>query len=190
MLQVRPSLLLIALLPAALQACVFHPQPTVLPVDDSPLLATSTSPPPSVGLTPSPTDTPLQSSRPLSACASSELDSYVTVVSPLLDQVVIASQEATQLEALPTDRITALRESSADIQHELASTQPPKCLEDAHLAAVAGAALLGQALEGIASGDYPGAEEALRASFEQTAQAGALMAVQYWEQTAIAPPSP
>jgi len=190
MLQVRPSLLPVALIAAALQACGFQPQPTVPAVDASPVLAPSTSPPPTAGPTRSPTDTAHQWAGPLSACTPPDLDAYVAVVSPLLDQVVIASQEATQLQALPTDRLTALVETTADIQDQLSAIQAPECLQDAHLAAVAGAALLRQALEGIVSGAYPGAEETLRASFEQTAQAGALIAMHYWEQTPIGTVSP
>ena len=190
MLQARPSLLLVALLAAALQACVFQPQPTVLPVDAPPMLATSASPPPTESLTSSPTDTALQTAGPLSACTPPDLDAYVAVVSPLLDQLVIASQEAIQLQALSTDRVTALVETTTHIQDQLPRIQPPQCLQDAHLAAVAGAALLSQALEQIAAGAYPGAEETLRASFEQSAQAGALIGMQYWQQSPIPTASP
>ena len=188
--QVPRSLLPAALLAVSLQACGFQAQQTVLPVDAPPMSATSTSPPPSPSPTPSRTDTSLQTAGPLSACTPPDLDAYVAVVSPLLDQLVISSQEATQLQALSTDRVTALAETTTRIQDQLSRIQPAQCLQDAHLAAVAGAALLSQALEDIASGAYPGAEETLRASLEQIAQAGALIGMQYWQRTPIATASP
>jgi hypothetical protein len=76
------------------------------------------------------------------------------------------------------------------VQDQLSALQPPECLKDAHLAASTSAALLSRALESIASGDYPAAEEALRDSFEQVAQALALIGTQYWQQTPIATASP
>jgi hypothetical protein len=107
---------------------------------------------------------------------------YVAAVSPALDQIVAAAQEATLLQALAPDRVTAMATTAADVHDQLSAIQPPECLRDAHLAAVTSAALLIRALEGIASGAYPTAEEDLRNSFEQVAQALAAIGMQYWEQ--------
>jgi hypothetical protein len=103
---------------------------------------------------------------------------------------VIAAQEATLLQALPADRIAALTEAAANAQSQLSAIQAPDCLRDAHLAAVESAAHLSRALESVASGDYPAADEALRDSFEQAAQALALIGTRYWEQTPMPRVSP
>jgi hypothetical protein len=108
---------------------------------------------------------------------------YDAAVSPALDQIVIATQEATLLQALAPDRVAVLAETATGAQNQLSAIHPPECLEDAHLAAITSAALLVRALEGIASGAYPAAEEDLRGSLEQAAQVLALIGMQYWGQT-------
>jgi hypothetical protein len=183
MIRIRHSVLPIVLLALGLSACGVRPQPTVLPVDSPPASATSTLPAPAPSPTSSPADAILQSPVPPSACTAHDLDAYVAVVSPLLDQVIVAAREATQLQALSTDRVMALVDAASLIHDQLSATQAPACLQDAHFAAVAGAALLGQALDGIASGTYSDAEENLRSSYEQTSLAVALIGMQYWEQT-------
>jgi hypothetical protein len=130
------------------------------------------------------------SATPPGGCLPSEINQYVADVRPILDQIVLASQEATQLEGLAPARIAALLESTRNIQESLSATQPPLCLQEAHLAAVNGASSLGRALESMASGEYSSAEEELRASFELTAQAAALLAILSWEPTPTAAPSP
>src|SRR3989304_4018394 len=133
------SVLPMVLLALALPACGVQPQPTVLPVETPSQPATSTSPAPA----PSPTSSPVDQSQVLpSACTAHDLEAYVAVVSPLLDQIVGATREATQLQALSTDRAKALVDAASLIQDQLSATQAPACVQDAHLAAVEGAALL------------------------------------------------
>jgi hypothetical protein len=138
---------------------------------------------------PPPTDSPIPPEEPAAACTTSDLDAYLEAVSPALDQLIIAAQEATLLQALAPDRLTAMAETAAHVHDQLSAIQPPECLKDAHLAAVTSAALLIRALDGIASGAYPTAEEDLRNSFEQVAQALAEIGMRYWEQTPTPAPS-
>jgi hypothetical protein len=102
-------------------------------------------------------------------------------VSPALDQIVIAAQEAALLQALAPDRVAVLAETATEAQDQLSAIHLPECLKDAHLAAVTSAAHLMRALEGIASGAYLAAEEDLRGSLEQAAQVLAVIGMQYWE---------
>ncbi len=174
--------LTVALLVSSLQSCDALPRTTGTPSSET------AAPPPAAVRTPSPSPTPSptipapQMPEPSPACPAPEIEAYLGAVSPLLDQLVLASREATQLQNLPSERVAALVRSARDIQGQLSDIQPPQCLQDAHLAALQATARLGEALEHMTAGAYPSAEAALRASFEQSALAIALIAMQYGQR--------
>jgi len=188
--RIHRSVVVTALVVVALSACAFQPQPTASEAHTSLAPATPIASAPRPSPTRSAADSVLQAPTSPSECAADELDRYVAVVSPLLDQIVDVARDATQREALSEDRVTALLDSASLIRDQILTIRPPSCLEDAHLAAVGGATLLVKALDGIASGSYVKAEEDLRGSFEQVSLAAALIAMQYWAQSPTPTPRP
>jgi hypothetical protein len=123
------------------------------------------------------------------SCSPSNIDAFKASLLPLLDEIAVVSREATQLSALPDDRVAELSTQSTTLYNKIAATQAPDCLEGARDAALEGASLLVQAIGSIASRDYPQAESSLRASFESVAQAAAIIAIQTWEATATSTPA-
>lgn len=142
---------------------------------------------------PSPTHTataaPFQAAVPSATCAPLDVEGYLGQVSPLLDRLIIASQEATLIQALPGERISALRRAAEEIREVLSGIRPPRCLEDAHLAALQATSLLSKALEHMSAGGYADAKAALQASFEQSALAIALIGMQYGQRTPTPAPT-
>lgn len=187
----RLSLPLAIFLAMILQACAPQLPPTIEPIPTSTFSSTPTTTevPHRPSITP-PTPQPQQESvGPITLCSPIDLELYKSAALPLLDQIVVASREASQLATLPPDRIPALVATSVAIQEQLVDIQPPRCLQEAHNAALEGASLLVHALESIGSADYSQAETSLRASFEMVAQAVALLTIQIWEATATSTPT-
>lgn len=122
------------------------------------------------------------------ACSPAELELYLATVPPLLDQLVAVGRAATQLAALPPERIGPLAQTAAAIRQQLAGLLVPRCLEGSHAAALEAATSLVQGLDSLASGDYSRAEALIRLSFEKLAEATALLAIQMWEATATSTP--
>jgi len=185
MIQRRSGLVFVALFAAVLQGC--GPQSPPPPVASDTLLppATMTSPP-TIPVAPSaPVEIVATATMASSGCTPTQLEAYVALASPLLDQLAVADREATQLQALTTDQVAALGVTAAAIGEQLSALLPPDCLQAAHAAALDGASLLSQALDGIVAGAYADAENDLRSSFEAVASAAALIGMQYWELTPV-----
>ena len=185
MIRRRSGLVLVAVIAAALQACGSQSLPP--PVASDTLLppATMTSLP-TVPVAPTaPVEIVATATMPSSACTPTELEAYVALAAPLLDQLAVADREATQLQALTTEQVAALAVTAAAIGEQLSALLPPDCLHAAHAAALDGARLLSQALDGIAVGAYANAESDLRSSFEAVSSAAALIGMQYWELTPV-----
>ena len=187
----RLPLPLVVFLAMILQACAPQLPPTIEPIPTSTFSSTPTTTevPQLPSITPPPPQPRQESVEPITLCSPSDLELYKSAALPLLDQIVVASREATQLATLPPDRIPALVGTSVAIQEQLVDIQPPRCLQEAHNAALEGASLLVHAVESIGSADYSQAETSLRASFEMVAQAVALLTIQIWEATATSTPT-
>lgn len=185
----RASLILVAFLVGAFHSCNFGPGTSIPPFSGPAASAL----PPAQSSTPSPAHTvtaTLQGTAPSSTCAPLDLDEYLDRVSPLLDRLVAAQREATQLRTLPADRLAALAQATEQIQEGLSRLEPSRDLRDAHAAAVQAATLLRQALEQVGVGDYANAEATLRTSFERSALAIALIGMQYGQRTRTPAPTP
>jgi len=183
MIQRRSGQVLVALFAAALQACGSQSLPP--PVAADTLLPPATmSSAPTIPVAPSaPADIVATATMPSSGCTLTQLEAYVALATPLLDQLAVADQEATQLQALTTDQVTALAATAAAIREQLSALLPPDCLQAAHIAALDGVSLLSQAIDGMSGGAYADAENDLRSSFEAVSLAAALIGMQYWELT-------
>lgn len=179
----RWLVLTVALFVSSLQSCNTPSRTAVPPPRGAAAVSSPAVRAPSPSPTPSPTVSALQTGGPFPTCSAPEIGTYVGAVSPLLDQIIAASQEATQLQNLPSERVAALAQAARSIREKMSNIQPPQCLEAAHLAALQAAAQLSEALEHMAAGVYPNAEAALRDSFEQSALAIALIAMQHGQRT-------
>lgn len=185
----RASLILVAFLVGSFPSCNFGAGTSIPPFG----APTASALPPAQSSTPSPAHTvtaTLQGTAPSSTCTPLDLDEYLDRVSPLLDRLVAAQREATQLRTLPADRLAALAQATEQIQGGLSRLEPSWDLRDAHAAAVEAATLLRQALEQVGAGDYANAEATLRTSFERSALAIALIGMQYGQRTRTPAPTP
>ncbi len=185
----RRVLAIVALLGMLLHSCNAAPAVATPQLGRPTVSASPSAPFPGPSPTHAATTATVQAAVPTATCAPLDVDGYLSQVSPLLDRLVIASREATLIQALPGERISALRRAAEEIGEALSGIQPPRCLEDAHLAALQATSLLSEALEHVSAGGYADAEAALQASFEQSALAIALIGMQYGQCTPTPAPT-